>query len=97
MVLLEALYIWIPIISTNCPTWPTELLTSDVHINGKTILKTEVGYLVDQKEASKNLATAMLEISKNPWISYNVEHYKDKFSQTRNINAWEEVFQSLSW
>lgn len=95
MVLLEALYVWIPIIATNCPTWPTELLTSNTHIHWKAVVKTDLGYLVDQKEASINLAAAMLEISKNPWISYDVEFYKDNFSQTRNINAWEEVIQSL--
>ena len=96
MVLIEAICIGIPIISTNCATWPTELFIEKAKkMQWRGILKTEIWYLVDQKRASINLARAITDILNSDKISYNTEKYRKKFSSENNLYSWENLIQSV--
>ena len=96
MVLIEAICMGIPIISTNCATWPTELFIEKAKkVQWRGILKTEIWYLVDQKRASINLAKASTDILNSNKISYNTEKYRKKFSSENNLYSWENLIQSV--
>lgn len=96
MVLIEAICMGIPIISTNCSTWPTELFIEKAKkMQWRGILKTEIWYLVDQKRASINLAKASTDILNSNKISYNTEKYRKKFSSENNLYSWENLIQSV--
>ena len=96
MVLIEAICMGIPIISTNCATWPTELFIEKAKkVQWRGILKTEIWYLVDQKRASINLAKASTDILNSDKISYNTEKYRKKFSSENNLYSWENLIQSV--
>lgn len=98
VVLIEATCIGIPIISTNCPTWPAELLFPSwtLKLDWGQCIAADLGYLVDESSASRSLANAMNELlKKDNKITYDKQFYLDQFSPTKNISWWEKVISSL--
>lgn len=97
VVLIESICLWIPIISTDCPTGPKELLDPDTNFaNIKNIKKTKYWYLTWlQKNCIENLVSAMEDFYKNQDIKYDNNDFKKIFSLENNISNWKNLIESL--
>lgn len=97
IVLIETISLWIPIISTDCKTWPKELLNLDNDFfNIEKIKKTKYWYLVWLgTNTVENLFSAMEEYYLKQNISYNFLEIRNFFSIDENVNKWNNVLKNI--
>ena len=98
LVLLEAISSEIPIISTNCPTWPTEILNWERDISE--MLITQQGILVPFKiDTEQCLYEAMkiMYLQKETAMNFihNNQSKLKEFSKEKVIKKRDELFQSI--
>lgn len=97
IVLMESLILKKPIISTNCPTWPSELLDGDNTWNYQI---TKYGILISYKDnIEENLFKSMEKIYFDKWLREQISKYNNdsssNFSIKRNIRKWDILFQDV--
>lgn len=97
IVLMESLILKKPIISTNCPTWPSELLDGDNTWNYQI---TKYGILISYKDnIEENLFKSMEKIYFDKWLREQISKYNNdsssNFSIKRNIRKWDILLQDV--
>lgn len=97
MVLIEAICLWRPIISINCPTWPKELINeNDDFTNKLSFKKYDVWYLTWLNEESENnLFLAMEDFYLKQNINYDIKKFREIFSIENNIGCRKKIIESF--
>ena len=86
MVLIETMVVWIPIIATDCPTGPWELLSNNFLVKlDHTIIESLTQKMIDVLEWKLDTDKQIQENTKK----------LDQFSLETNIRNWIKLFQSL--
>lgn len=83
-VLLEAMSLGCPVVSTNCKSGPSEIIKDGVN-----------GYLVDvddEQQLSKKIAFLIENPAKREILSASAESIKDEYSQEKIMKKWEVLF-----
>lgn len=83
-VLLEAMSLGCPVVSTNCKSGPAEIIKDGVN-----------GYLVnvdDEQQLSKKIAFLIENPAKREILSASAESIKDEYSQEKIMKKWEVLF-----
>lgn len=98
LVLTESMAIWLPIISTNCPTWPSEILNWEMKISDLQI--TENAVLVPYNcNTEEFLVKAMEKIYLDQNLrknlsENNISRVKD-FDKEEIMKKWKRVIDNL--
>jgi glycosyltransferase involved in cell wall biosynthesis len=87
MVLVEAMICGVPVISTNCPVGPKEILQ-----DGKNGLLVPVG---DSKKMGKAILKVMNDINLKKYYIENARKRVEDFSMEKTIKDVERLFDEL--